>query len=85
MLNIVRGKGLSEIRNMIWRKINVNAYGENSRLAAIRKELALAYKSGYTFHQRMLKIDPKLIEWVLRENYFGENGKLPERSLGLDV
>ena len=85
MLNIAREKGLPEIRNMIWRKINVNACGENSRLAVIRKELALAYKSGYAFHQRMLKVDPKLMEWVLREDYFGENGKLPERSLGLDV
>ncbi len=85
MLDIVRKKGLTEIPDMIWRKINVNAYGENSRLAAIRKELALAYKSGYAFHQRMLMTDPKLIEWVLRENYFGENGKLPERCLELEV
>jgi len=85
MLDIVRKKGLTEIPDMIWRKINVNAYGGNSRLAALKRDLALAYKSGYAFHQRMLKVDPKLIEWVLRENYFGENGKLPERSLGLDV
>lgn len=78
IFNVVREKGFNEIPGMIWRKINENAYCGDSHLVTIRRRLALAYKSGYAFHQRMLKEDPKVIEWVLRENYFGENGKLPE-------
>ena len=77
-LNIVKGKGLTEFFGMIRRKINEYTYKGSSHLVVIREELALAYKSGYTFHQRMLKEDPKLKEWVLRENYLGDNGKVPE-------
>jgi len=33
---------------------------------------------GFTFHQNEVHRDPKLLEWVLRKNYLGENGKLPE-------
>jgi len=43
----------------------------------IRAEMQKSYREGFAFHQREVKKDPKLKEWVLRENYLGENGKLP--------
>ena len=44
----------------------------------IREKLGRSYEEGFRFHQKAVKKDPKLLEWVLRENYLGENGKLPE-------
>lgn len=29
---------------------------------------------GFNYHQQMVQVDRKLQEWVLRDNYFGENG-----------
>lgn len=29
---------------------------------------------GFNYHQQMVQMDSKLQEWVLRDNYFGENG-----------
>jgi hypothetical protein len=37
-----------------------------------------SYEAGYRYHQEEVKRDPKLLEWVLREDYLDENGKLPE-------
>ena len=36
-----------------------------------------AYRKGYTYHQRQVREDPKIREWVLRDNYLGQNGRLP--------
>jgi len=36
------------------------------------------YQKGFRFHQREVKSDPKVLEWVLRENYLGRKGRLPE-------
>ena len=44
----------------------------------IRKTMRKGWKEGFAFHQNNVKNDPKLLEWVLRENYLGENGKIPE-------
>ena len=44
----------------------------------IRSEMQKAQREGFAYHQREIQKDPKLLEWVLRENYLGENGKLPE-------
>lgn len=33
---------------------------------------------GYLYHQHEVLQDEKLLEWVLRENYFGKNGNIPE-------
>ena len=32
--------------------------------------MGAAYISGYNYHQSMVKKDPRLLEWVMRENYF---------------
>ena len=47
-------------------------------LIVIRKKIEKSYQDGFSFHQKAVKTNPKLLEWVLRENYLGENGKLPE-------
>ena len=77
ILEIAREKATVEIPGVIWHKIKECACIGNPQLAVIRKKIALSYKSGHAFHQRMFKEDPKLREWVLRENYMGENGKVP--------
>ena len=37
----------------------------------IHNEINKAYKAGYRYHQNEVKNDPKLLEWVLLENYLG--------------
>jgi glycosyltransferase involved in cell wall biosynthesis len=32
--------------------------------------IAKGYKAGFSFHQKEVKNDPELLEWVLKENYF---------------
>ena len=44
----------------------------------IRAEERKAHREGFAYHQSEIKRDPKLLEWVLRKNYLGVNGKLPE-------
>lgn len=36
-----------------------------------------SFYAGYTFHRKLLKKDPKMMEWVLRPDYLGENSNLP--------
>jgi glycosyltransferase involved in cell wall biosynthesis len=43
----------------------------------IRESVNRAYQEGYNYHQEEVKKDSNLLEWVLRENYRGENAKLP--------
>jgi len=43
----------------------------------IRSEIKKGNREGFAYHQREVQKDQKLLEWVLRENYLGENGKLP--------
>jgi len=45
---------------------------------SIRAEMRKAYREGFAYHQLAVQKNPKLLEWVLRENYLGESGKLPE-------
>jgi len=35
-------------------------------------------EEGFKFHQAEVKHWPSLLEWALRKNYLGQNGKLPE-------
>lgn len=46
-------------------------------VVAIKRKIEKSFHAGYAFHQESLEKDPKLLEWVLRKNYLGENGKLP--------
>lgn len=44
----------------------------------IRSEMKKGNREGFAYHQREIQKDQKLHEWVLRKNYLGERGKLPE-------
>ena len=50
---------------------------EPHKARKIRKIMRKGWEDGFAFHQNEVKKDPKLLEWVLRENYLGENGELP--------
>lgn len=36
----------------------------------IKKQLSQAYKEGYNYHQYEIRKDPKLLKWVLQENFW---------------
>jgi glycosyltransferase involved in cell wall biosynthesis len=42
----------------------------------IQRQVAKAYTAGYRFHQKQVRKDPKLLEWVLRRDYW--DYRLPE-------
>ena len=37
------------------------------------KLIERAYKSGYSYHQKMVKIDPDLLSWVIKDYYYDNN------------
>lgn len=41
-------------------------------------QFRLGWFKGYLYHQHEVLNDEKLLEWVLRENYFGESGEIPK-------
>lgn len=43
----------------------------------IRADMQKGYREGFAYHKREVQKDHKLLEWVLRKNYLGKNGKLP--------
>jgi glycosyltransferase involved in cell wall biosynthesis len=68
------------IKRVIKAKLNWEHHkntGEPEEVMQIRRKMQESYEAGYRYHQEEVKKDPKLLEWVLRENYLGENGKLP--------
>ncbi len=40
-------------------------------------QFRLGWFKGYLYHQHEVSNDERLLEWVVRENYFGENGEIP--------
>jgi glycosyltransferase involved in cell wall biosynthesis len=42
-----------------------------------RLRIQVAYRKGYKSHQKQVKNDDKIQEWVLRDNYLGNKGSLP--------
>ena len=57
--------------------LSTTASPEPPEVAAMKSKIEESFHAGYAFHQQSLKTDPKLLEWVLRPNYLGANGKLP--------
>ena len=64
-------KKLQDVKNRIFDV-------EPKEIREIRGKIRKSWEDGFAFHQKEVKNDPKLLEWVLRKNYLGENGKLPE-------
>lgn len=50
---------------------------EPLEVVSMKRKIEESFRAGYAFHQESLKKDPKLLEWVLRPDYLGKNGKLP--------
>ncbi len=38
-------------------------------LRSIQRSAALAYRAGYEFHQREVRADPTLLDWILKQDY----------------
>jgi glycosyltransferase involved in cell wall biosynthesis len=51
---------------------------ELREIVDMKKKIEESFRAGYAFHQKSLKKDPHLLEWVLRPDYLGKNGKLPK-------
>lgn len=75
-------KGLKCIQNKL---VNIRQFvkdvilpGEPREIVKLRKKIEKSYREGFVYHQREVQKDPKLHEWVLRKNYLGDNGELPE-------
>ena len=34
-----------------------------------KKQIELAYKAGYNYHQKLIRNDPELLKWVTKDNY----------------
>jgi len=63
--------------NLFFQKPKLNT--EKPRLytdSEIKKRDNKAYKAGFSFHQNEVAKNPKLLEWVLKKDYF--NYKIPE-------
>jgi len=50
---------------------------EPPEVVSMKRKIEESFHAGYAFHQESLQKDPKLLEWVLRPDYLGKNGKLP--------
>ena len=48
------------------------------KIARMKREIKKKYKLGYLYHQNTIKENSKLLEWVLRKNYLGKDGNIPE-------
>lgn len=43
---------------------------KNTALLVLKDLVAKAYKKGYDFHRREVRRDPRLLEWILRKDYW---------------
>ena len=65
--------------------LKIRFRGQKTCVEAIRARLHYAYRQGYAYHQSEVRRDPKLLAWVLREDYW--DYRLPdgwEKYLGTE-
>jgi len=43
---------------------------EKRMIREIRRRVANAHQAGFAYHQRVVRLDPKILEWVLRPHYW---------------
>jgi len=65
-----------KFRIVLYRKQRFDA--DYSECLRIRYLASRKRDEGFRFHQKEVKRNPKLLKWVLRDNYFGENAKMVE-------
>ncbi len=69
------------IHKILWIIGRIKNYilpNEPKEIRDIRNKINKMRQEGFLYHQSEVKKDPKLLEWVLRENYLGKNGELPK-------
>ncbi len=71
-------KVVRKILSIIGRIKNHILSNESKEIREIRNIINKSRQEGFLYHQSEVKKDPKLLEWVLRENYMGKNGELPK-------
>ena len=71
-------KIIRKILSIIRRIKNYILPNEPKEIRDIRSKINKSRQEGFAYHQAEVKRDPKLLEWVLRENYIGKNGELPK-------
>jgi glucosyl-dolichyl phosphate glucuronosyltransferase len=76
---------LKRVCRRLRKAINLKHISNKKNPKAVPKEVSLiketiekSYTAGFRAHQDAVRTDPKLLEWILRENYMGRNSKLPE-------
>lgn len=75
---------LGRVKRYIFRLLQTNGFLSTiatpvpPEIVDMKKKIEESFRAGYAFHQKSLKIDPNLLEWVLRTDYLGNNGKLPK-------
>jgi hypothetical protein len=72
----LRSKSIPVILRFVSRKTRCLALYDNnqeslaSEEAALRRNLASAYQTGYAYHQAQVRKSPELLAWVLRPDYW---------------
>jgi predicted nucleotide-binding protein (sugar kinase/HSP70/actin superfamily) len=59
MINLLN-KIINKFNKPVLSSINKSEY---------EKQIERAYRAGYNYHQNMIKKDPELLNWVLKDNY----------------
>ncbi len=62
----ITGRNITYVIDSLKQQIN----DFNSTRNELFERSRIAYKRGYDFHQKEINNDPKLLEWVLKEDYF---------------
>ncbi len=70
-------KVIRNTKGKIKRLVNVPSKPESEEISKLREIFKKSSQEGFRYHQEEVTKNPKLFEWVLRNNYLGENGKLP--------
>ena len=60
---------LKKIYRKLSHEINASVLVQLSK-SEIQKQIEQAYKVGFNYHQKQIKKDIELQEWIIRENYF---------------
>lgn len=72
------GYSIKRLRIYIGSQRRLLPIGQPKYVAKIKRDVYNEMMRSYRKHQIEAGRNPKLMEWILRKNYFGKNGELPE-------
>lgn len=70
-------------RGFLWRLLAPTRRASAPGHEEVATEVQSAYRAGYEFHQTAVRSDPRLLDWVLRDDYW--DYKLPDLSAEVAV